>query len=142
MKSFDLYHHKFKINIRFSDLDAMQHVNNAKYLTYLEEARIDYLNKLHLDKTGSNYTVIVARIEIDYLLPLLLGDEVEILTRCSNIGNKSLTFEHLIIKNINGKSTAACKAVTKLVSFDSSEGKSVSVPEQVRMAIKKMEENG
>ena len=40
------FKHKLKINVRFADLDAMQHVNNAAYLTYLEEARIDYFNSL------------------------------------------------------------------------------------------------
>ena len=40
------FKHKTKIIVRFSDLDAMQHVNNATYLTYLEEARIDYFNTL------------------------------------------------------------------------------------------------
>jgi len=40
------FKHKTKIIVRFSDLDAMQHVNNATYLTYLEETRIDYFNTL------------------------------------------------------------------------------------------------
>ena len=46
MNDLSLFKHKIKMNIRFSDLDAMGHVNNAKYLTYLEEARIDYLNNI------------------------------------------------------------------------------------------------
>ena len=55
MNDISNYKHKLKINVRFADLDAMQHVNNAAYLTYLEEARIDYFNSLfdRLSSSGS-----------------------------------------------------------------------------------------
>ena len=93
--------HIFNVIIRFSDLDLFGHVNNAVYLTYYEEARVAYLNEV----VGYNYDwsregVILARIEVDFLIPIHFKDEVFIRTSCSRLGNKSfdLTYELFMIK--------------------------------------------
>src|SRR4030065_219621 len=91
------FKHKTKIIVRFSDLDAMQHVNNATYLTYLEEARIDYFNTLfNRKKNRLDFEAVVGRIEIDYLFPIQFGDEIEVFTGISKMGNKSVDVEHII----------------------------------------------
>jgi acyl-CoA thioester hydrolase len=91
------FKHKTKIKIRFSDLDAMQHVNNATYLSYLEEARIDYFDNLFKrDKGSLDFQAVVGRIEINYIYPIELGDEVEIYSRVSKLGTKSIDVEHIV----------------------------------------------
>jgi acyl-CoA thioester hydrolase len=130
------FKHKIKINVRFSDLDAMRHVNNAAYLSYLEEARISYFNDvLDRPKNSLNFGVVIARIEIDYLQPVMLGDELEILTRISKIGNKSSDVEHLIIIIREGTRICAASALTKLVSFDYQKQQSIPIPENVKGKI-------
>ena len=60
------FKHRISIKVRFSDLDAMGHVNNAAYLSYLEEARFDYYNHvLGIDTNGLDFNAVIARIEID-----------------------------------------------------------------------------
>lgn len=134
------FKHKIKINVRFSDLDAMRHVNNAAYLSYLEEARISYFNDiLGRPKNSLNFGAVIARIEIDYMQPIVLGDELEILTRVSLLGNKSSTVEHLIIVIRGNERIQAAAAVTRLVSYDYKKLQSMPIPDEVKEKIKLFE---
>jgi acyl-CoA thioester hydrolase len=65
------------IQVRFRDLDALGHVNNAVYLTYLEVARAAYFSRLEPDWVGKGH-FILARAEVDFLRPILLEDPVEV----------------------------------------------------------------
>ncbi len=119
MEEIKKFKHKTKIVVRFSDLDAMQHVNNATYLSYLEEARIDYFNKLfNRRKESLDFDAVVGRIEINYIYPIVLGDKVEVFTRVSKIGNKSVDVEHIIAICKNNVLVKAATSVTKLVYYD------------------------
>ena len=134
------FKHKVSIKVRFSDLDAMGHVNNASYLSYLEEARLAYYNQvLKVDTNNLDFNAVVARIEIDYVDQIKLGDNVEIYTRTSKIGNKSSDIEHLIVVNNNGNKKIAAKAVTKLVSFDYKTNQSIPVSHESKKTIEKFE---
>src|SRR5512135_3482227 len=106
--------------IRFRDCDAMGHVNNAVYSTFLEEARIEVL--------GGLADFILARVEIDFRSELRAGEEIEVRTRCSRIGTKSLDLEHEI--HANGRLVAQGKSV--LVGYDYERSESVALPEDVR----------
>lgn len=135
-----LFKHKIKIEVRFSDLDAMRHVNNAGYLTYLEEARIAYFNDVFTrERSSLDYSAIVARIEINYLQPINLGDNVEVFTRVSRFGNKSLDVENLIMIERDGSQYAAASALTKLVAYDYEKLQSIQIPENVRRKIEDFE---
>ena len=106
--------------VRFRDCDAMGHVNNAVYSTYLEEARIGVL--------GDLIDFILARVEIDFRSELRAGEDVEVRTRCSRIGTKSFDLEHEIAAD--GRVVAEAKSV--LVSYDYELGESVPVPDELR----------
>ena len=134
------FKHSIKIKVRFSDLDAMRHVNNATFLSYLEEARIAYFKDvLNKRMEGLDFDAVVARIEIDYQQPIILGDEVEILSRVSKMGNKSSDVEHLIMINRKGNKIIAASAITKLVSYDYAKLTSFPIPENVKKQIEKFE---
>ena len=107
--------------VRFRDCDAMGHVNNAVYSTYLEEARLGVLGGLN--------AFILARVEIDFRSELRLGEEVEVRTRCSRIGTKSFDLEHVISASA-GRVVVDAKSV--LVSYDYALGESVPVPDELR----------
>ena len=99
--------HVHRDRVRFRDCDAMGHVNNAVYSTYLEEARIGVL--------GDLIDFILARVEIDFRSELRMGEEVEVRSRCSRIGTKSFDLEHVISAS-GGRVVAEAKSV--LVSYD------------------------
>ncbi|PKL83239.1 MAG: acyl-CoA thioesterase [Ignavibacteriae bacterium HGW-Ignavibacteriae-3] len=134
------YKHNIKIEVRFSDLDAMRHVNNAIYLTYLEEARISYFNDLFSLKTENlDYEAVVARIEIDYIRPIMLGDAVEVYTRISKLGIKSVDVEHIIAVREGEKLIKAAASFTKLVYFDYKNKTTKEIAEEVRKTIAEYE---
>ena len=135
------FRHKISVKVRFSDLDAMGHVNNASYLSYLEEARLAYYNHvLKMDTDNLDFNAVIARIEIDYIDQIKLGDNVEVYTRTAKIGNKSSDVEHLIVVANNGNKKIAAKALTKLVSFDYRKNISVPVSEEAKKTIEEFEE--
>ena len=109
--------------VRFRDCDAMGHVNNAVYSTYLEEARIGVL--------GDLIDFILARVEIDFRSELRAGEEVEVRSGCSGIGTKSFELEHVI--SADGRVVAEAKSV--LVSYDYERGESVPVPDELRRRL-------
>ena len=99
--------------VRFRDCDSMGHVNNAVYLTYLEEARIDVV--------GSLSAFILARVEIDFRDELRAGEEIEVGTRVGRIGTKSFDLEHEI--RVDERLVAEAKSV--LVAYDYELGASI-----------------
>ena len=113
--------HVHRDRVRFRDCDAMGHVNNAVYSTYLEEARIGVL--------GGLIDFILARVEIDFRSELRMGEEVEVRSRCSRIGTKSFDLEHVISAS-GGRVVAEAKSV--LVSYDYKLGASTAVPDALR----------
>jgi acyl-CoA thioester hydrolase len=99
----------FREDVRFRDLDGMGHVNNAVFLTYVESARIAYLEALG---AGSNPQagLILARIDIDFRSPISLGERVEVGVRPSRLGR------------------LAAEARSVLVGYDYARGESVEIP--------------
>jgi acyl-CoA thioester hydrolase len=84
------------IQVRFRDLDALGHVNNAVYLTYLEVARAAYFSRLEPDWVGKGH-FILARAEVDFLRPILLQDPVEVGVRVVRLGRSSFDMEYLVL---------------------------------------------
>ncbi len=87
-----------RIEIRWRDLDAYGHVNNAVYLTYLEEARDAWVNQV-LGKVADTWDFVLARVAIDYKRELAQGDGA-ILVRCglASIGRGSIRTREEIVK--------------------------------------------
>jgi acyl-CoA thioester hydrolase len=83
--------HEKRIEIRWRDLDAYNHVNNAVYLTYLEEARDEWLER-SLGDEGSAWGYVLARVAIDFRRELTLEDD-EVLATCAlaSLGSSSVT---------------------------------------------------
>ncbi len=112
-----------RVHVRFRDCDAMGHVNNAVYSTYLEEARIGVL--------GGLTEFILARMEIDFRAELRAGEEVEIGTRCSRVGTKSFELEH----ELRAGDRVVASARIVLVAYDYERGESVPVPDELRALL-------
>ncbi len=124
MEGFDFVHRE---TVRFRDVDSIGHVNNAVFLTYLEEARIAYLLPFGADVTN----MILARVEIDFRAPLRMGDEIEIGVRPAGVGTKSFQLEY----EVRSGDTVAAEAKTVIVSYDYESGRSVELPETWREAL-------
>jgi acyl-CoA thioester hydrolase len=121
------FHFLHRETVRFRDVDALGHVNNAVFLTYLEEARIAFLVPLGAEVSN----MILARVEIDFRAPLRMGDEIEIGVRPANVGTKSFELEY----EVRAGDAVAAEAKTVLVSFDYASGRSIELPESWREAL-------
>ncbi len=120
------------IQIRFADVDKLGHVNNAVYLSYIELARLDFFKAVAGNINWDTEGIILARVEIDYKIPVLLEDKLYVKTWCSRLGTKSFDLMYSIITKNNGEEIEKAKAVSVLVCFNYSEQKSMLMPEQWR----------
>src|SRR5688500_14260905 len=92
------FRHVTPVQLRFKDLDSMGHVNNANHFTYMELARVHYFHDVIAENNDwSQNGFILAKMTIDYKLPLMMGDEVVVFTRCSRVGNKSFDLEYALV---------------------------------------------
>ena|ERR671912_3020892 len=123
-------HFCHKISVRFRDCDAMGHVNNAVYLTYLEEARFAHW-RFVIGQTDPP-DVILARAEIDYRKAARYGDTLEIRIDVERIGTTSLSHTY-VIDDQNGARIAEGRSV--LVWYDYRAGTPVPIPDVVRSKI-------
>ncbi|MGA1374026.1 MAG: acyl-CoA thioesterase [Flavobacteriales bacterium] len=126
----------YRPEVRFADIDAMGIVNNATFLTYFEQARIQFFGEL----VGREWDwhaagVVVARHAIDYRSPIRFGDRVEIRTRITAVGTKSLTVAYDVEALEGDAVRTVAHAETVLVGFDHHSGKSVAIPEVWRTAL-------
>jgi acyl-CoA thioester hydrolase len=133
----DGFRHTISIDIRFGDMDAMGHVNNAKYMTFMESGRIQYFRDLGLWQGVPRLIgPIMAKATVEYKLPLDLDDgRIEVFTRCARLGNKSYDMEHLIVRQRDGRAEVAAQGTIVLVAFDYQTGQSIPLPDPWREAI-------
>ncbi|GGM98622.1 thioesterase [Thermus composti] len=121
-----------RVDVRFRDLDPLGHVNNAVFLSYMELARIRYFQRISPDWLEEGHFV-VARMEVDYLKPILLEDEVYVGVRTLRIGRSSLHMEHFITAN----GQPAAKGIGVLVWLEG--GRPAPIPQAVRDRIAELE---
>jgi acyl-CoA thioester hydrolase len=130
------FRHHTPIYVRWADMDALGHVNNAKFLTYLEQARINYFNDLKLwDGNLSDLGLIMARIVLDYKLPLVVGDDAHVFTRCSRFGTRSLDTEQLILRVNEDHTEIAAQGTITAVVYDYQKNQSAPIPDGWRERI-------
>ena len=118
-------------HVRYRDLDAFGHVNNAVYLTYIEQARNAFLVHLGLIRGIEDISMILARAEVDFRSPATLGEEIEIGVRPARFGTKSFDLEYEL--RAGGRLVAEARSV--LVGYDYDRGETVAVPEEWRRSL-------
>ena len=111
MTSGDIVHVE---QVRFRDLDPMGHVNNAVFLTYIEQARVTYLAEVGAASGLEDMNMVVAHVEIDFKAPVRLGQEVEISVRATRFGTKSFDLDYVL--RVDGEVVAEAKSVQ--VAYD------------------------
>lgn len=107
----DLFSHWTKIHVRFRDLDPLNHVNNAVFNTYFEEARIDFIKAIPEFETSmrEGFSFVLVHLEIDYIQPVVLGETLLAGSSVEEYGNSSING----IQAIYDKKSHTLKAVAK-----------------------------
>jgi acyl-CoA thioester hydrolase len=127
----DEYRHRTPVQVRFRDVDAFRHVNNAVFFSYIEQARVRYLlDVLAIEADFATLPLILARVEIDFRSPVLFGDEVTIGSRVDRIGETSFSMSHRV--TIGHDDRLAADADSVLVVYDYSVERPMRVPDAWR----------
>jgi acyl-CoA thioester hydrolase len=125
--------HEKRIEIRWRDVDAFRHVNNAVYATYLEECRDEWATRA-LGATGDPCDYVLARVAIDFRHELTQEDDAVLVTcTLERIGTASLTLREEIRK-LDG--TLSAEAESVLVARDRETGRSRPLTEAEREALR------
>lgn len=114
------------------DLDSFGHVNNAVYLTFIENARIEYLKAVVGAVRRDEIRNIMAAVKIDFRAEVAYEDSLEIGVRCTRLGTKSFQLQYRMMR---GDGEVAADAETTQVMFDFDRGVAIEVPEDWRGAI-------
>ena len=122
-----------RVHVRFRDIDALGHVNNAVYFTYMESARTEYWMKLFELRELREVNFIVAHAECDYKVAARFGDELEVSIWTSSIGNSSFVWDYEIRRVSSGEFIASGKTIQ--VYYDYAQEKTLPVPDEVRQKL-------
>jgi acyl-CoA thioester hydrolase len=140
--NFDMTHFNFyhPVEVRYGDLDPQGHVNNAKHLTYFEQARIAYMVELGLftkDQSFMEIGVILADVHITYLEPVYFGQNIKVGVHVVKLGTKSMTWMQNIVDAKTSKELAKGEVI--MVTYDYKEEKTINIPHEWREKIKQFE---
>ena len=139
MTDFKFFH---PIEVRYGDLDPQGHVNNAKHLTFFEQARVHYLIQLGLfsrDQSFMEIGVVIADIHIAYHAPIHYDDNIKVGVKTVKVGNKSVTVEQCVMNADTGESLSSGTVV--MVTYDYKQLKSIPVPEDWKKKISEFEDS-
>ncbi|NTW98053.1 MAG: acyl-CoA thioesterase [Oscillochloris sp.] len=124
------------LNVRFRDLDTLNHVNNSVYLTYLESARIDFYSHL----TGmplEQLNIILAELTITYKAPAYFNDRLGVGIKVASIGSKSFAMKYAIARASDEALIVTARSV--LVMYDYTLGKTVHISDEFKRRVEQVQ---
>lgn len=121
------------MEVRWGDMDAFNHVNNAAYLCYLEEARVQWLEGLAGISLSDRIGPVLAASQLNYRKPIKWPSEIMVELLVDKVGNRSLTLGHRIA-SANAPGLLYSDGSVVMVWVDTQTGASVLLPDAVRMA--------
>lgn len=133
------------IKVRGYHLDIYHHVNNGRYLEFLEEGRWDYFDQHNFIELfeSRNMAFVVANINISYRRPAYAGEIIRVITRMEKIGNKSAQMKQEVRLLEQGEPTALiADAIVTFCLMDSATQKSVAIAGEVRQVLEGMLSEG
>jgi acyl-CoA thioester hydrolase len=127
-----------EIGVLWSDLDALGHVNNARYFTWFEETRLAYFRTVGFDLTADALVKpVLASTSIDYLRSVCWPDTVRVEGKVSRLGRTSLTMDYRVTSVGQGTVVATGSAVIVLLAPNTN--RPAQIPDTYRDAIKKLD---
>jgi acyl-CoA thioester hydrolase len=126
-----------QIEVRFRDLDALGHVNNAVYLTYFEIARLHYWKNLFGNEAFSRHTFVVVRAECNYHSPVHAGELLRLFAKVSELKRSSFVFEYQIVESQTARVVA--DGLTVQACFDPEANRAIPISGELRNSILEFE---
>ena len=128
--------HETKLRVRYAEIDAQGHVNNAVYLSYFEVGRVEWLRAAGLsyrELEAQGYGIVVVEVLAHYRRAAFFDDELTLRTELADLSRASMRFEYVVSRDgellVTGYTRHAC--------VDLATGKPIRVPEEVLAAARK-----
>jgi YbgC/YbaW family acyl-CoA thioester hydrolase len=121
------------LSVRWRDLDAFNHVNNSKFLSYLEEARLRWMIQLPGEWIDDNVAPVVAAAHVNYRRPIAWPNEIMVELFVERLGGTSLTIGHRIV-HADDASVLYADGNVVMVWIDKQRGQPSPLPDAVRKA--------
>ena len=119
--------HQKSFAIAWGDMDALGHVNNARYFDYFQEARIEWLRDLEISMTGETGPVVI-HVACTFLKPVIYPATVSVFSSIHSLGNSSMIMDHDLFQD----DVLMAQGTSKIVWVDYSRNKSISLPQTIR----------
>ena len=126
-----------EIRPRFRDTDAMGHINNAVYITYLEVARQEYWTRLSRQTDYGRVPFILAHVTVDFRSEALVNETLEVGIRCEWLGHKSFAFRYEIREQTSQR--LVVEATSIQVVYDYEARQSIPLPDALRRLLEAFE---
>lgn len=126
--------HQCEIAVRWGDMDAYGHVNNALYMRYLEEARVQFLASIGADMRGNGTDPVIINVGCTFLRPVSYPATVIIKSYVGEIGRSSFMVWYEV-STTDSPDQLCSEGYSKVVWMDHQTGRSVPLPEMIRHAI-------
>ena len=112
-----IFKNRLPIQIRFSDVDVVGHVNNIVYFAFYDTGKAAFMTEL-LGKqiTWDKVETVVANVDCAFIAPIFYGESIEVLTTCISIHDKSFKLLQMLRNSSTGEVKSICETV--MVSFD------------------------
>ena len=121
------------LSVRWRDLDAFNHVNNSKFLSYLEEARLRWMMTLPGEWIDDNVAPVVAAAHVNYRRPIEWPNEIVVELFVERLGSTSLTIGHRIV-SAQAPDVLYADGNVVMVWIDKQGGQAAALPDVVRKA--------
>lgn len=126
------------VQIRFNDIDILGHVNNTVYLSFYDTGKAYYFNAVkHGNMDWQKVDTVIANINCTYMSSIVFGEDIEVLTRCTSMSEKSF----VLLQVLRERNTHVVKSVceTVMVCYDPAKHESMPMPEQWRRDLQEYE---
>lgn len=138
LPSLDLFHDKMPIQLRFNDVDVLGHVNNTVYFSFYDTGKAHYFTTVRGERIDWKHVdTVIANVNCAYISPIYFRDEIEVLTTCVSISEKSFKLLQMLREIKSGEIKSVCETV--MVCFDVKTGKSTPVSDDWRRMLTEFE---
>jgi acyl-CoA thioester hydrolase len=134
------FKHITPIQLRFNDFDALGHINNSVYFSFYDLGKTSYFKEVMPEVGNSNEVgVVIANIQVSFLLPVFPGENVAVETAVTEIGNKSFKLLQQLVDVETNEVKCICQTV--IVCYDAKTKNSRLISEEWRRAMADFEDN-
>lgn len=133
----DIFTNRLPIQVRFSDVDVIGHVNNIIFFAYYDTGKAAFMTELLGRKISwKEVDTVVANVDCAFIAPIFYGENIEVLTTCVDMHDKSFKLLQMLRNGDTGEVKSVCETV--MVSFDPDTQKAAPLSEAWRQKLSKV----